>query len=62
MEHPSDYLRSDEPLSSSLLLLTNEAVAFVLPCGVLSGQLAGFNFAEGLKDALDVVVGQVRMH
>lgn len=51
-----------QALSFSLRMLTDEAVAFVLPCGVLSGQHAGLNLAEGLKNALDVVVGQVRVH
>lgn len=49
-------------MSSLLHLLTDKAVAFVLPCGVLSGQCTGFYLAEGLKDALDVVVRQVRVH
>lgn len=39
--------------------LTNEAVAFVSPSRWLSHQHAGLDFSEGLKDALDVVVGEV---
>lgn len=39
--------------------LTDEAVAFVAAGRRLSGQHAGLDLAEGLKDASDVVVGEV---
>lgn len=39
--------------------LTNEAVAFVAAGRRVSGQHAGLDLAEGLKDTLDVVVGEV---
>lgn len=40
-------------------VFTNEAVAFVPPRRRLSGQHAGLDLSEGLKDALDVVIGEV---
>lgn len=40
-------------------MLTDEAITFVPSSCRLSGQHAGLNLSEGLKDALNVVIGEV---
>lgn len=42
-------------------MLTDEAIAFVSSGGWLSGQHAGLDLSEGLKDTFDVVIGEVRV-
>lgn len=50
------------PEAVNTLAPTDEAIALVASSGLLSGQHAGLDLAKGLKDTLDVDVGEVRVH